>query len=74
MINQKDEKPKQPSAWQVISSVFAAAFGVQSNKNRERDFTQGKPATYIIVGLVFTILFVLTVYGVVQLILSQVGK
>jgi hypothetical protein len=74
MSNQKDEKPKQPTPWQVISSVFAAAFGVQSNKNRERDFTQGNPITYIIAGLIFTLLFVLTVYGVVQLILSQVGQ
>lgn len=58
---------------QVIGSALAAAFGVQSSRNRERDFTHGKPSHFIVIGIVFTVLFVLAVAGVVSLVLSQVG-
>lgn len=53
----------------TIKSVLASFFGVQSDKNRQRDFQQGNPMHFIVVGLVLTILFVLTVIGVVKLIL-----
>ena len=56
---------------QVIASVFAAAFGVQSSENRERDFKEGKFTTFIVAGLVFTVLFVGTVYLVVQTVLEN---
>lgn len=36
-----DNKP--PTLLQMMHSVLAAAFGVQSGKNRARDFTHGKP-------------------------------
>ena len=40
-----DNKP--PSFWQMLHSVMAAAFGVQSGKNRARDFTHGKPSHFV---------------------------
>jgi hypothetical protein len=43
-------------------------FGVQSSKKHKEDFGHGKASTYIAVGLIATILFVLTVWGVVQLV------
>jgi len=49
----------KPTIIQVIKSVLSAAIGVQSGDNRERDFTQGSFATYVIAGIAFTILFVL---------------
>ncbi len=49
---------KKPGIGQIIVSTLAAAFGVQSNKNRERDFAGGNIYSYIIAGLVFTALFV----------------
>jgi len=58
---------------QMLSSVLAAAFGVQSSKNRERDFSRGKPLHFIILGVLFTVVFVLVVVTVVQLVLSSVG-
>ncbi len=69
---QTDEK-SPPTFWSVLSSVAAAVFGVQSSKNHERDFTRGKPIHYIMVGLLVTAIFVLTVWGVVKLVLSQAG-
>ncbi len=56
---------------QVIGSVLAAAFGVQSSKNRERDFKEGRFVTFIIAGLVGTVLFVGAVYLVVTTVLEN---
>jgi len=67
----KKAPPQKLTLWQIICSVLAAAFGVQSNKNRQRDFTQAKPSTYVIAGIIFTILFVLAVATVVNLVLSS---
>jgi hypothetical protein len=55
--------------WTVLKSVLSAFFGVQSGRNRERDFQHGKPIHFILVGLLATALFVLTVAGVVRLVL-----
>ncbi len=63
---------KKPTLWQVTKSVFAAFFGVQSSKVRERDFTKGNPLHFIIIGIILTTIFVLTVYGVVRLVLASV--
>lgn len=58
-----------PSLWQVAQSVAAAFFGVQSEQNRQRDFTRGKPMQFIIIGLAATGLFVLTMVVIVKLVL-----
>ena len=59
-----------PSFWRAIKSVLAAFFGVQSDKNRELDFKYGKPAHFIMAGLLLTLLFILVVWGVVKLVLN----
>ena len=61
------------SFWQMLGSVLAAAFGVQSSKNRQRDFSRGKPLHFIFLGIGFTAVFVLLVISVVRLVLSSVG-
>lgn len=59
---------------QVAVSAAAAAFGVQSRAKRERDFEHGRPAHFIIAGIVFTTLFVLAiVLVVVRLVLTGAG-
>ena len=58
---------------QVISSVLAASLGVQSSKNRERDFKQGRAGVFIAAGIIFTLLFIGTVFTVVQLVLKGAG-
>ncbi|MBF8222106.1 DUF2970 domain-containing protein [Halomonas sp. 328] len=37
--------------WQVIKSVLAAFFGVQKERQRRRDFEEGRPGHFILVGL-----------------------
>jgi len=58
---------------QMFSSAFAAMIGVQSKDKRERDFAKGKASHFIIVGVVLTAGFVLTMAAVVTLVLSLVG-
>ena len=68
-LDEKLESDRAPNALEVALSVIAAAFGVQSSRNRERDFSRGNPVVFIIAGFVFTALFVLTIVGVVYLVL-----
>jgi uncharacterized membrane protein YhdT len=63
----------KPSHWEIIKSVLASFIGVQSEKNRLRDFAQGKPSHFIIAGLLLTVVFILVVWGVVKLVLSVAG-
>lgn len=65
------EAETSPGFWQVVLSVLAAALGVQTEANRQRDFTQRSPLPYIIGGLIFTVLFVLSIIGVVMLVLPD---
>lgn len=69
-MDERQTSSGRPSLMQVVGSVLAAAFGVQSEKNRQRDFAGGSAASYIIVGVIATILFVLTLYGLVKLIIG----
>jgi hypothetical protein len=66
---QGDRTPGKPGFLSIVWSTLAAAIGVQSSKNRERDFTQGSPLAFIAAGVIFTVLFILTVVTVVQLVL-----
>ena len=47
---------KTPSLIDTFKSVASAFIGVQSNKNREKDFTQGKLSHFIVVGIIGVIL------------------
>ena len=67
-----DKQPaKKPGLLQLVGSVLAAGIGVQSSKNHERDFKHGKARNFIIAGVVFTVVFVLTVFTVVSLVLKS---
>jgi hypothetical protein len=53
---------------QVMRSVFSASFGVQSRETKVRDFNRGKPVHFIIAGLAFTVMFLVTLVTAVNLI------
>jgi len=56
MKEKKDEK--SPGILAVIGSVLAAMIGIQSEENRERDFTKGDITNYIIVGIVVVVILI----------------
>ncbi|MCO6057374.1 DUF2970 domain-containing protein [Pseudomonas sp. MOB-449] len=69
-----DKNNDQPLSFrEMLQSVLAAAFGVQSGKNRARDFSRGKPSHFIILGVLFTTVFVLLLFGLVKLVLHLAG-
>lgn len=60
------------SGLQVLQSTLAAALGVQSRKNRERDFEKGKASHFIIAGILFTLIFIGVMVTIVRTVLSGV--
>jgi hypothetical protein len=65
---EKPSSPRRQSLGSVFRSVFASMFGVQSSRKHEEDFHHGHVGTYIAVGLIATLLFILAVWGIVQLV------
>ena len=60
-----------PSLKDTMASVGSAMIGIQSNKNRERDFSQGKFSHFILVGIFAVILFISALVLVVNLVLPD---
>lgn len=71
----QDEPPPQGrlSILQVVQSVLAASIGIQSDKNRERDFKRGSAKAFIVAGIIGTLMFIATVYTVVRIVLKSAG-
>ena len=53
----------------TAKSVGAAFIGVQSDSNRERDFTQGKLSHFIIAGVIGVVIFIGVLIAIVSLVL-----
>ncbi|MGM0767563.1 MAG: DUF2970 domain-containing protein [Pseudomonadota bacterium] len=68
--NNHNEKPKSPGVLKIMQSILAGAFGVQSDKRRQEDFSSHSPLPYIIAGLLFTAGFVIALIIVVKVVLS----
>lgn len=68
------ESHKKPNIFQVVWSVIAAVFGVQSQENRERDFKKGDPRDYITVYVILVIALVIGMIMVVNAVLDAAGK
>ncbi len=68
------EEERYLSFWQLLKSTMSAFIGVQSNANRERDFKHGKISHFIWMGLLFGLVFVVTLVCIVQLVLHFSGS
>lgn len=55
---------------QILQSTLAAAFGVQSHKNRVQDSEEGNAGWFILAGITFTVVFIFTVLTVVNLVVA----
>ena len=53
---------------QIQQSTLAAAVGVQSQRNRAKDFEEGNAGWFILAGIIFTVVFIFTVLTVVNLV------
>ena len=54
----------------VLQSVMAGAFGVQSSKRHQEDFSSHSPWPYIIAGIIFTVGFVVVLALIVSWVLA----
>lgn len=71
MTNKTDAKEKKgPGILKVLQSVMAGALGVQSSKRQEEDFSGHSPWPYIVVGILFTVGFVVTLIMIVRWVLA----
>jgi len=65
----QNHRENHTSFKETAKSVGAAFIGVQSDKNRERDFSQGRLSHYIIAGVIGVALFIGVLIGLVAFIL-----
>ena len=56
--------------WHLFSSTLAAFLGVQSDKNRQRDFKTNSPVPFIAMGIVLAVIFVATLLFIVKQVLT----
>jgi len=71
MLKQSERKLDQaPTFWQVFQSVLAAIFGVQKEKNRDRDFEHGKAWQFIAMGIVVVLALLCILYGIMRLVVA----
>lgn len=66
--NAESETQQSLTFLQMVNSILASFFGVQSAKNRERDFVHGKARAFILVGILMTMAW----YGTIALIVHFV--
>lgn len=66
---EEEESSTEVTVLQVIGSILASFYGVQSSKNRKRDFQHGKARTFIAAGILMTAVWYLAIYLVVTLVL-----
>jgi hypothetical protein len=67
------DSPRQPGPLDIVLSVLASFFGVQSARNQERDFRHGRAVHFIIVGVGLTVLLILGIWLAVKLALRAAG-
>jgi hypothetical protein len=54
----------------IIRSVMSAMIGVQKKDNLKNDFSKNSVVPFIIAGIIMTLVFILTIWAVVQFALS----
>lgn len=74
MEKKKQQQQEESLAlWEVFQGILAMFIGVQSEKNRERQFKYGKLHQFIIVGIIITALFLIHIVLLVKFVLHWAG-
>jgi len=71
--SENENGARQVTFFTVIKSVLSAMIGIQSSKNRERDFSHGKPIHFIVAGLIGVAVFILLLVILVKFAMSLAG-
>jgi hypothetical protein len=70
-MNNENKKNGKRKLISFALSILAAGVGIQSDKNREHDFANGSPLAFVVGGIIFTLLFIVSVATIVGLVLSN---
>lgn len=62
----EESNNKKPTWTQIVLSVLASAFGVQSHANYKRDFSQTTVLPFILVGVVLVVLLIISLIVLVS--------
>ena len=65
-MSKTNENQAELSWLQMIVSTLAAVIGVQSSKNRKRDFIQGEIKKFIVVAIGFMLCFLVALISLVN--------
>ncbi|MDO9453953.1 MAG: DUF2970 domain-containing protein [Stagnimonas sp.] len=69
------QKPDQkPGLISGIVSALAALIGIQSSRNRERDFKRAKPEVLIFGGMIAVMLFIVCVLFAVRVAMQHASQ
>ena len=72
-VEKKQDKEETLALWEVFQGVIAMFIGVQSEKNRERQFKYGKLHQFIIVGIFITVIFIVHIILLVKFVMNWAG-
>jgi uncharacterized membrane protein len=73
-MTDNSKQDSAPGFGSIVMSTLAAAFGVQSSKNRERDFVKGNLKSYVISGIIFVIIFISSITMLVKFLIGHAGQ
>jgi uncharacterized membrane protein len=71
LITANEKVQNKQTLYSTLKGVSAAFIGVQSDKNRQDDFTQGKISHFIIAGIVCTGIFIAALLAVVSMVIPS---
>lgn len=66
----KQAAARRPNLLQTVSAVLWSFFGVRKGRDHDRDMAQLNPVHVVITGVVFGILFVLTLLMIVKSVIN----
>ena len=72
-VEKKQDEEETLALWEVFQGVIAMFIGVQSEKNRERQFKYGKLHQFIIVGIFITAIFIVHIILLVKFVMNWAG-
>ena len=72
-VEKKQDEEETLALWEVFQGVIAMFIGVQSEKNRERQFKYGKLHQFIIVGIFITVIFIVHIILLVKFVMNWAG-
>ncbi|MDX1693028.1 MAG: DUF2970 domain-containing protein [Ketobacteraceae bacterium] len=72
--DEQEQEQEKISFLSMIQSVVAGIFGVQSDKNRQKDFRKGDASQFIVLGIVATLILMITMIMIVRSVLESAGQ